>query len=268
MIDSTFCYECELIYYGMDLTRCYNCFYAKNSVNCRDCFGIEECENCHHCIGCYGLKNKEYHVFNKPVAKEAFEELWGKALIHGGSLKILADLKTLREKQVVRNMHTINCENCYGDQIENGKNGFMCFDAKNIEDSRYVYFSPKNINCIDVTNTAPLGVEYCGECCSTLANNNFATFQFSHGSHVLYSTLCQNCDYVFGSASIKKGKHIVMNRAYSLQEYETLCGKIIDHMKSTKEWGEFFPTELSTFGYNETVAHEYFPLSEDEVISK
>ena len=59
-----------------------------------------------------------------------------------------------------------------------------------------------------------------------------------------------------------------MNRAYSLQEYETLCGKIIDHMKSTKEWGEFFPTELSTFGYNETVAHEYFPLSEDEVISK
>ena len=112
----------------------------------------------------------------------------------------------------------------------------MCFDAKNIEDSRYAYFSPKNINCIDVTNTAPLGVEYCGECCSTLANNNFATFQFSHGSHVLYSTLCQNCDYVFGSASIKKGKHIVMNTAYLVQEYESLCGKIIDHMKSTKEW--------------------------------
>lgn len=36
-------------------------------------------------------------------------------------------------------------------------------------------------------------------------------------------------------------------------------------MKSTKEWGEFFPTELSTFGYNETVAQEYFPLTEEEV---
>jgi hypothetical protein len=81
-------------------------------------------------------------------------------LLNGGSLKILEDLKTLREKQYVRNTHTINCENCYGDQIENGKNGYMCFDSKNIEDARYTYFSPKNICCIDVTNTAPLGVEY------------------------------------------------------------------------------------------------------------
>jgi len=144
-VDSTFCYESELIYFGMDLTRCYRCFYAKNSVNCRDCFGIEECENCHHCIGCYGLKNKEFHVFNKPVSKESFEGLWNKASIHGGSLKILADLKNLRETHYVRNTHTINCENCYGDQIENGKNGYMCFDAKNIEDARYAYFSPKNV---------------------------------------------------------------------------------------------------------------------------
>ena len=37
----------------------------------------------------------------------------------------------------------------------------MCFDAKNIENARYVYFSPKNINTIDVTYTAPTGLEYC-----------------------------------------------------------------------------------------------------------
>lgn len=36
-------------------------------------------------------------------------------------------------------------------------------------------------------------------------------------------------------------------------------------MKSTREWGEFFPTELSAFGYNETVAQEYFPMTEKEV---
>lgn len=84
-------------------------------------------------------------------------------------------------------MHLINCENCYGDQVENGKNGFMCFDAKNIENARYVYFSPKNINTIDVTYTAPTGLEYCGECCSTLANNCFAVFQVSGTSHAYYS---------------------------------------------------------------------------------
>ena len=36
-------------------------------------------------------------------------------------------------------------------------------------------------------------------------------------------------------------------------------------MKSTGEWGEFFPHEMSPFGYNETVAQEYFPMTEDEV---
>jgi hypothetical protein len=36
-------------------------------------------------------------------------------------------------------------------------------------------------------------------------------------------------------------------------------------MRSTGEWGEFFPHELSPFGYDETVAQEYFPMTEEEV---
>jgi hypothetical protein len=39
-------------------------------------------------------------------------------------------------------------------------------------------------------------------------------------------------------------------------------------MRITNEWGEFFPTWLSPFGYNETVANEYYPLSEVEVKEK
>jgi len=39
-------------------------------------------------------------------------------------------------------------------------------------------------------------------------------------------------------------------------------------MISTKEWWEFFPHELSPFGYNESVAQEYFPMTESEVREK
>jgi len=39
-------------------------------------------------------------------------------------------------------------------------------------------------------------------------------------------------------------------------------------MRSTSEWGEFFPHELSPFGYNETVAQEYSPMTESEVKAK
>jgi hypothetical protein len=34
--------------------------------------------------------------------------------------------------------------------------------------------------------------------------------------------------------------------------------------KQTGEWGEFFPTKLSPFAYNETVAQEYMPLTKTD----
>jgi hypothetical protein len=34
------------------------------------------------------------------------------------------------------------------------------------------------------------------------------------------------------------------------------------------EWGEFFPSTLSPFGYNETVAQEYFPLTREEAMKE
>jgi len=37
--------------------------------------------------------------------------------------------------------------------------------------------------------------------------------------------------------------------------------KIIEHMQKMGEWGEFFPSSLSPFGYNETVAEEYYPIN-------
>jgi len=39
-------------------------------------------------------------------------------------------------------------------------------------------------------------------------------------------------------------------------------------MQSTWEWGEFFPSSLSPFGYNETVANEYFPMTKQQAQEK
>jgi hypothetical protein len=39
-------------------------------------------------------------------------------------------------------------------------------------------------------------------------------------------------------------------------------------MKSTQEWGRFFPIEMCDYGYNETVAMDHFPLSEQEALQK
>ena len=37
-------------------------------------------------------------------------------------------------------------------------------------------------------------------------------------------------------------------------------------MKKNGEWGEFFPASLSPFGYNETVAGEYYPLKKENAL--
>ena len=34
-------------------------------------------------------------------------------------------------------------------------------------------------------------------------------------------------------------------------------------MKQTGEWGEFFPIKFSPYGYNETIAQDYFSLSKE-----
>ena len=40
--------------------------------------------------------------------------------------------------------------------------------------------------------------------------------------------------------------------------------KIIEKMKADGERGEFFPATISPFGYNETLANDYFPLTREE----
>ncbi|MFN8389717.1 MAG: hypothetical protein U0136_05455 [Bdellovibrionota bacterium] len=56
-----------------------------------------------------------------------------------------------------------------------------------------------------------------------------------------------------------------MNRQYSRSEYEDLRARIVAQMKATGEWGQFFPRHLTPFNYNQTVAQEYFPLTEQQV---
>ena len=80
----------------------------------------------------------------------------------------------------------------------------------------------------------------------------------------LYSELCHSSEDLFGCVALRRHqKNALLNTLYSQQEYETLCPKVIDHMRSTGEWGEFFPHRMSPYGYNETIAQEYFPINAD-----
>src|SRR6185369_10692718 len=82
--------------------------------------------------------------------------------------------------------------------------------------------------------------------------------------------LARNAD-LFGCVALRNKQYCILNKQYSKEEYESLVPKIIEHMKTMPytdakgrayAYGEFFPSELSPFAYNETLAQEYFPLDE------
>lgn len=70
---------------------------------------------------------------------------------------------------------------------------------------------------------------------------------------------------------LRNKEYCIFNKQFSKEEYERLVPLIIEHMAETflpdskehTEWGEFFPPSLSPFAYNETIAQDYFPLTNE-----
>jgi hypothetical protein len=82
---------------------------------------------------------------------------------------------------------------------------------------------------------------------------------------------------LFACVGLHNKKYCILNKQYSKKEYEELVPKIKKHMDEmpyidskgrTYKYGEFFPAEISSFGYNESTAWEYFPLSKEDAIKE
>jgi hypothetical protein len=116
------------------------------------------------------------------------------------------------------------------------------------------------------------GAELCYEChvVGEGAQNIVFCSNVWEGVHdIFYSEFCVKGSHdLFGCEGLSHAKYCILNKQYSRDEYFVLREKIIAHMKKTEEWGEFFPTALSSIAYNETVAQEYFPLTKEEVLKR
>jgi len=82
---------------------------------------------------------------------------------------------------------------------------------------------------------------------------------------------------LFGCIGMKNKDYCILNKQYTKEEYEVMIEKIKKHMNDMPyidargrvyKYGEFFPTEISLFAYNETFAQSYFPMTKDEAITK
>lgn len=97
-----------------------------------------------------------------------------------------------------------------------------------------------------------------------------------YSNNIEYSFNCYNCSYCFACLGLRKKNYCIFNKQYTKEEYFILRQKIIEQMNNMPyinklgiiyKYGEFFPTEMSPFCYNETVANDNFPLNKETAIS-
>lgn len=270
------CMECsylqqsELCYETLISTGCYHTFFSQELTNCRDSYFLKNCIGCKNCLLCVNLNHQEYCIMNKQYSKKEYEDYLHK--LDFGDRKTIQQLEVELEKLALtvahKYIHGVNLENSTGDYMVNVKDCIGCFGCGDSEDLKYCDALFRAKDCFDVSSfgehlerayeTVSSGINaYELQFCQVCATNTY-NLQYNYGS--------RNTKNSFGSVALKSNEYCILNKQYSKEEYERLVPKIIEHMRTTKEWGEFFPMNISPFAYNETVATEYFPIKKAQAL--
>lgn len=221
------------------------------------------------------LRNREYCIENRQVSKAEFETAW-QAMFDGSrhtSERSEALWQTFKPTVPHRSLHNSNAVECQGDYLincERAEDCYKCIELRDAKRCQYVVLASNDvhdISCFGESLSYSYNMSASGGLVEKVGMQScaFGAYIYYGGSSVYYSIHClDNCQNLFGCCDLNARRYCILNREYSRDEYERLAPKIIEHMRSTGEWGEFFPASLSPFAYNETPANDHFPLTQEQ----
>jgi len=131
-------------------------------------------------------------------------------------------------------------------------------------------------DCYDLTTTGGTSQSYEGVVMDHSEMNFFGFFTVK-SQDVKYTQHCHNCKHTFGSIGLRNANYCILNKQYPKKEYEELLERImkqmdemphVDKAGNIYKYGEYYPIELSSFGYNETSAMDQFPITKEEAVKK
>ncbi len=274
-IDVDFSKKCEQCYGSIHLRQCNQVRFSAFSEDCADSWFLYGCRNCTNCVGCTNLRNASYCIYNQQYSREEYKKKLTEMALDTYEGASRVGVEALKRSLLYPHKYawTKNVTNSSGDDLDQVRNCKHCFSASDSENCRYSFFIPGGAKDSYDLDHCGLGLELTYELMSGFGNNRVRFGNRVYYSHdVDYSDDCFNSASLFGCIGLRKKEHCVLNKQYSKEEYEELVGKIIKQMgdipyrdRSGRDYsfGEFFPPELSPFAYNETVAQEYFPLTEE-----
>lgn len=260
MIDkSEFCYEC------INCGRCSNCAWSEDCFDCVSCSFSVDCRGCQNCFGCVGLRNKNYYWFNEPLTKEEYEKRlqnfnWERSRI----AEVRRELENLIKKIPRKYYHGAKIEKSSGDYLENVSLNAVGFNCRENRHAAYLQDARQMTDCWDCTEILKAELSYELQGCAFI-NRSVALRSSWTMTDCYYCDKCFSCSDCLGCFGLKQKQYCILNKQYPKGEYEKLKEKVIAHMRETGEWGEYFPAKYSPFGYNESVAFDFFPLTEKKL---
>jgi hypothetical protein len=268
----------EGLYENVEAQSNYNCQYTLITRNCIDSFYLVDCANCSNCFMSYNLRNKQYCIRNTQYSKEDYLKEIQKYNL--GSRKVRQDLlkeyEDIKLRAVYRFSNFNKVVDSTGNDLFNTKNCKFCFEVNNAENLKYCYRSFDMNDCMDFDygQRSELLYEYSTGALDDF-NVKFSFFAIEGVRNADYTELCKNCTDIFGCISLKNTNYAIFNNTYSKEEYFKLREEIIAQMSTVPfidkkgrrySYGEFFPIQLAPFGYNETLAGEFMPISKEEAL--
>ena len=261
----------ERLYEVIDTRTSYQCQYSLFLKDCSNCFYCYDCKGCNECFMSSNQRGKSYIFKNKQCTREEYlknmkdYEFSSFATREG----LIQEFKGLLNNAIHRYVFSERNVNSCGSLLYDCKNISKSFEADNCEDCKYVYGATYVKDSMDIYHIGLNTTELCYELqgCTRTSNCQFCHLCYDN-MNVMYSDTCQNGQNLFGCVSVKKGEYMIFNKKYFKKDYEALKEKIIEHMKKTGEYGEFFPPEIAPVYYNETQGNLYIPMTKEEVLAK
>lgn len=244
-VDCAFSEKSELLYECVDCRECYNCNFSQDCITCSDCDFCYDCKSCQNCFGCVNLRNKQFHIFNKPYSKEEyFEKVRALKGQHHELGKAPVEFVQLKNMLPHIAFQGVQNENVTGNHIFHTRNAFYCFDINEAEDVTYIFNSIGIKDCSDMAYSS-IGTELCYMCHSgvTLFNSNFCNVCW-YSQNLEYCEFVYNSHDCFGCVSRSHAEYEILNEKYSKDEYFKKLAQLKDELKKDGTYGRWWWPEL------------------------
>ena len=272
--------DCQFSYGDVSSLKCYETFFSQNAEACTSSYFLYDCKNCINCFGCTNLRNKSYCMWNEQLTKdEYFKKL---SELNIGNFESFKEAKkkfeSLRLKSLRKFANILNSSNVSGDNILHSKNSYHCFDSEDLKDCKFTTNAVHGLYTSYDGYGVGVSTELLYEAMDSGINGSRQLFGLTIWEclNAEYSLNCHGCNNIFGCVGLRNKNYCIFNKEYSKDDFEKLREEIIKHMQDMPyidkkgriyKYGEYFPIDISPFGYNETIAQDYFPQTKADILS-